>query len=31
MEKYNHAVGLKTVGEVLLDERNCVTLADEKD
>jgi choline dehydrogenase-like flavoprotein len=31
MEKYNHAVGLKIVGEVLPDERNCVTLADEKD
>jgi choline dehydrogenase-like flavoprotein len=31
MEKYNHAVGLKIVGEVLPDERNRVTLADEKD
>ncbi len=31
MEKYNHSVGLKIVGEVLPDERNRVTLADEKD
>jgi choline dehydrogenase-like flavoprotein len=31
MKKYNHAVGLKIVGEVLSDERNRVTLADEKD
>ena len=31
MEKYNHAVGLKIVGEVLPDERNRVTLAEEKD
>ena len=31
MEKYNHAVGLKIVGEVLPDERNRVTLADETD
>jgi choline dehydrogenase-like flavoprotein len=31
MEKYNHCVGLKIVGEVLPDERNRVTLADEKD
>jgi choline dehydrogenase-like flavoprotein len=31
MEKYNHQVGLKMVGEMLPDERNCVTLADEKD
>jgi choline dehydrogenase-like flavoprotein len=31
MEKYNHQVGLKIVGEVLPDERNRVTLADEKD
>ena len=29
MEKYNHQVGLKIVGEVLPDERNRVTLADE--
>jgi choline dehydrogenase-like flavoprotein len=31
MEKYNHQVGLKIVGEVLPDERNRVTLAAEKD
>jgi choline dehydrogenase-like flavoprotein len=31
MEKYNHQVGLKIVGEVLPDERNRVTLAEEKD
>ena len=31
MEKYNHQVGLKMVGEMLPDERNRVTLADEKD
>ena len=31
MEKYNHVVGLKIVGEMLPQERNCVTLADEKD
>jgi choline dehydrogenase-like flavoprotein len=31
MEKYNHQVGLKIVGETLPQERNCVTLADEKD
>jgi choline dehydrogenase-like flavoprotein len=31
MEKYNHQVGLKIVGEVLPDENNRVTLADEKD
>ncbi|MBV9252243.1 MAG: GMC family oxidoreductase, partial [Acetobacteraceae bacterium] len=31
MEKYNHQVGLKIVGEVLPQERNRVTLADEKD
>jgi choline dehydrogenase-like flavoprotein len=31
MEAYNHAVGLKIVGEMLPQERNCVTLADEKD
>jgi choline dehydrogenase-like flavoprotein len=31
MEKYNHQAGLKIVGEVLPDERNRVTLADEKD
>jgi choline dehydrogenase-like flavoprotein len=31
MEKYNHQVGLKIVGECLPQERNCVTLTDEKD
>jgi hypothetical protein len=31
MEKYNHQVGLKMVGETLPDERNRVSLADEKD
>src|SRR6185312_2459452 len=31
MEKYNHQVGLKMVGEMLPDERNRVTLPDEKD
>jgi choline dehydrogenase-like flavoprotein len=31
MEKYNHQVGLKIVGEVLPDERNRVTLAEETD
>jgi choline dehydrogenase-like flavoprotein len=31
MERYNHQVGLKIVGECLPQERNCVTLADEKD
>jgi choline dehydrogenase-like flavoprotein len=31
MEKYNHQVGLKIVGEVMPEERNRVTLADEKD
>ena len=31
MEKYNYQVGLKMVGEMLPDERNRVTLADEKD
>ncbi len=31
MEKYNHQVGLKMVGEVLPDAKNRVTLADEKD
>jgi choline dehydrogenase-like flavoprotein len=31
MEKYNHQVGVKMVGEMLPDERNRVTLADEKD
>jgi choline dehydrogenase-like flavoprotein len=31
MEKYNHQAGLKIVGEVLPDERNKVTLSDEKD
>ena len=28
---YNHQVGLKMVGEMLPDERNRVTLADEND
>ena len=31
MEKYNHQVGLKIVGECLPQERNRVTLTDEKD
>jgi choline dehydrogenase-like flavoprotein len=31
MEKYNHSVGLKMVGEMLPDERNTVTLHDDKD
>ena len=31
MEKYNHQVGLKMVGEMLPNERNRVTLADDKD
>ena len=31
MENYNHQVGLKIVGELLPQERNQVTLADEKD
>jgi hypothetical protein len=31
MENYNHQAGLKIVGEVLSDERNQVTLADETD
>jgi len=31
MEKYNHQVGLKMVGEMLPQERNTVTLADDKD
>ncbi|HJT07610.1 MAG TPA: GMC family oxidoreductase [Stellaceae bacterium] len=31
MEKYNHQVGLKIVGEMIPQERNRVTLADEKD
>lgn len=31
MEKYNHQVGLKIVGETLPQTRNRVTLADEKD
>ena len=31
MEKYNHQVGLKIVGETLPQERNCVTLTDEQD
>ncbi|GLU32069.1 GMC family oxidoreductase [Trinickia caryophylli] len=31
MEKYNHQAGLKIVGETLPQERNTVTLAEEKD
>jgi hypothetical protein len=31
MEKYNHQVGLKIVGERLPQECNRVTLAEEKD
>ena len=31
MERYNHQVGLKIVGECLPQERNCVTLTDLKD
>jgi choline dehydrogenase-like flavoprotein len=31
MQHYNHQVGLKMVGEMLPDERNRVTLADETD
>ena len=31
MTRYNHSVGLKMVGEVLPDERNRITLADETD
>jgi choline dehydrogenase-like flavoprotein len=31
MEKYNHQVGLKIVGETQPQERNCVTLIDERD
>jgi len=31
MEQYNHQVGLKIVGELLPQERNGVTLSDEKD
>ena len=31
MENYNHQVGLKIVGEMLPQERNRVTLADDKD
>lgn len=31
MQKYNHQVGLKIVGETLPQERNRVTLTDEKD
>ena len=31
MAKYNHQVGLKMVGEMLPDERNRVTLAEERD
>lgn len=31
MARYNHVVGLKMVGEILPQERNCVRLADEVD
>jgi len=31
MERYNHQVGLKIVGECMPQEKNCVTLADERD
>ncbi|GAB0117072.1 GMC family oxidoreductase [Acidisoma sp. 7E03] len=31
MQRYNHAVGVKMVGEMLPDERNRVTLAEETD
>ena len=31
MEKYNHVVGLKIVGEMLPQETNTVTLADDRD
>ena len=31
MERYNHQVGLKIVGELMPQERNRVTLADERD
>jgi len=31
MEDCNHIVGLKMVGEMLPQEKNCVTLADETD
>ncbi len=31
MKDYNHQVGLKIVGECMPQERNCVTLADERD
>jgi choline dehydrogenase-like flavoprotein len=31
MMRYNHAVGMKMVGEMLPVESNCVTLADERD
>jgi hypothetical protein len=31
MERYNHSVGVKIVGEIMPDENNCVTLADETD
>ncbi|HTH98501.1 MAG TPA: GMC family oxidoreductase [Stellaceae bacterium] len=31
MSRYNHAVGLKVVGEMMPQERNRVTLADDKD
>jgi choline dehydrogenase-like flavoprotein len=31
MQRYNHTVGLKVVGEYLPQERNCVSLSDEKD
>jgi hypothetical protein len=30
-DKYNHQAGLKIIGETLPQERNRVTLADEKD
>ena len=31
MERFNHTVGLKVVGEFMPQERNAVTLADDKD
>jgi hypothetical protein len=31
MQRYNHQAGFKIVGETLPQERNRVTLADEKD
>jgi choline dehydrogenase-like flavoprotein len=31
MKRYNHHVGLKIVGETLPQERNCVTLSEERD